>query len=333
MGDLLSVKYVRHLAHGLLNLIFTHDLNNLESMLEAVLQGQEWHGVVQVPVCFRRFLAVLESNWSVGPARPRVRRGMSSLSLAGSAHLEDGLEIPFHIGNSFTAHGAGNNQRRRKQSVIGASMMFGRPSLQVESGVKRSSSVTCTPQASGYSGEAGGPAAELTATPYSQSQAGAGGEAHGARRFMQLLDRAGKPRASGLRIATGDAASCHPAAGEVVRLPPISRGVSAHRSSTSISPCSTSQPVCDGPVMHGPHHPSSAEMYESAELERADAHQVNPQEHFSGADDESSELDDEEDDLDGECYHELHAIPLLDPVLDKQVNHTLQAESQCALYV
>lgn len=29
--------------------------------------------------------------------------------------------------------------------------------------------------------------------------------------------------------------------------------------------------------------------------------------------------EEEEEDADVECYHEIHAIPLLDPVLDKQV--------------
>ena len=44
--------------------------------------------------------------------------------------------------------------------------------------------------------------------------------------------------------------------------------------------------------------------------------------------DEGSFSDDEyEVDDDVECYHEIHAIPLLDPVLDKQVG--LRFESRC----
>jgi hypothetical protein len=41
-------------------------------------------------------------------------------------------------------------------------------------------------------------------------------------------------------------------------------------------------------------------------------------------DEDDDEIYEDEDDLDDmddepECYHELHAIPLLDPVLDQQV--------------
>jgi hypothetical protein len=48
MGDLLSVKYDNRLSDGLLRVLFMYDLHNLEQMLEDVLGGQEWQGVVQV---------------------------------------------------------------------------------------------------------------------------------------------------------------------------------------------------------------------------------------------------------------------------------------------
>ena len=38
--------------------------------------------------------------------------------------------------------------------------------------------------------------------------------------------------------------------------------------------------------------------------------------------------EEEEMDADVECYHEIHAIPLLDPVLDKQVRGGVTSEGQ-----
>jgi hypothetical protein len=38
-----------------------------------------------------------------------------------------------------------------------------------------------------------------------------------------------------------------------------------------------------------------------------------------GVEPDEDEEEEEEMDDDVECYHEIHAIPLLDPVLDKQV--------------
>jgi len=47
MGDLLTAKHEK-LAGGLLKLLFMHDQHSLELMLEDVLGGQEWKGVIQV---------------------------------------------------------------------------------------------------------------------------------------------------------------------------------------------------------------------------------------------------------------------------------------------
>jgi hypothetical protein len=48
MGDLLRVKYDNQLSEGLLRVLFMYDLHNLDQMLEDVLAGQEWKGVIQV---------------------------------------------------------------------------------------------------------------------------------------------------------------------------------------------------------------------------------------------------------------------------------------------
>ncbi len=47
MGDLLSVKYDSWMAEGLLRWLFAYDMSNLEQMLQEVLTGAEWQGVVQ----------------------------------------------------------------------------------------------------------------------------------------------------------------------------------------------------------------------------------------------------------------------------------------------
>lgn len=48
MGDLLRVKYDNQLSDGLLRVLFMYDLHNLDQMLEDVLAGEEWRGVIQV---------------------------------------------------------------------------------------------------------------------------------------------------------------------------------------------------------------------------------------------------------------------------------------------
>eukprot|EP00798_Chlamydomonas_sp_ICE-L_P026549 gene26549-18316_t len=57
MGDLLSAKYDKRLSQGLLRVLFFYDPENLEQLLEDVLGGMEWQGVVGVPSSLRRFLA------------------------------------------------------------------------------------------------------------------------------------------------------------------------------------------------------------------------------------------------------------------------------------
>lgn len=58
MGDLLSAKYDNQLSDGLLHVLFTYDQTSLEDMLDNVLSGAEWQGVVLVPYSLMRYLGV-----------------------------------------------------------------------------------------------------------------------------------------------------------------------------------------------------------------------------------------------------------------------------------
>jgi len=95
MGDLLRVKYDHQLSDGLLRVLFMYDLQNLDQMLEDVLAGEEWRGVIQVPGSLRRYLAASEGasgangSTSLDPGgRPRI----SSTGVDRGASLDGGRE-------------------------------------------------------------------------------------------------------------------------------------------------------------------------------------------------------------------------------------------------
>jgi len=316
MGDLLSVKYDNRLSEGLLRVLFMYDLHNLEQMLEDVLHGNEWQGVVQVPVSLRRYLAanhgseMIDVNGSFTGAGPRPN------------NLNDDLDLDFQIGNSFTTRGLGAKHKKQQQKQTPGYLM-GRagPALQRNISVRestlqqgRDSNGTPGGERSAGPGSVSGAQALAGHSNGSPGSAGPGRSSHAGdshspdennsftqqgmfgaqhnganenqpqRKFMTLLDRADRNQRAAINTRT----SVSVEAGAIVGNPNASYTLGA-----------------DQPALPG----------QSAITPGPEADMLEP-------------VDEDEDSYDEaqECYHEIHAIPLLDPVLDKQVIMLVQTD-------
>ncbi|KAF5833044.1 hypothetical protein DUNSADRAFT_10750 [Dunaliella salina] len=154
MGDLLRVKYDHQLSDGLLRVLFMYDLQNLDQMLEDVLAGEEWRGVIQVPCSLRRYLAASEgasatndgstsfnSRGKPRPSSPGVDTGASldgrqpRPSGFGVAGAGSDLDVEFQIVDksnhpAFVSSGAqGHEPRSRRPYMLAPSPTLPNPPL------------------------------------------------------------------------------------------------------------------------------------------------------------------------------------------------------------
>lgn len=101
LGDLLSAKYDAS-QPGLLQVLYMYDTGSLEEMLDHVLTGQEWQGVVQVPYSMRRHLGHQQDSETIIDFL-RVLPGEGQHGAAQEADLEDELDDEqFHIGDTLS---------------------------------------------------------------------------------------------------------------------------------------------------------------------------------------------------------------------------------------
>ncbi|GAX81027.1 hypothetical protein CEUSTIGMA_g8462.t1 [Chlamydomonas eustigma] len=258
MGDLLSGKYDNQLTEGLLQVLYSCDLNSLEQMLDNVLRGQEWQGVVQVPYSMWRHLGhqqdpdtVIDYVEFTATSFRHVLPGQESQVSVGSGADSRHSNVGFLLNKQATAVGPSsdlvNLHRRsstsRKNAAEASSFSFGQESRQVS----MSAAVA----------EVGGPNLQQ-------------------RKFVALLQGAG-----GLS--------------------------SSHLQGPSSSQRQVQMPSQVQASM-GSYGGSSTGSYPP------------------GVEPEEEEEEEEEIDEDLESYHEIHAIPLLDPVLDKQVIMLVQTD-------
>lgn len=223
------------------------DMHSLEAMLEDVLHGSEWQGVVQVPYSLQHLLGqqqddntVIDFTRTLAPAGgpPAQPAAASRVSGSGGWFQED-----FQIG------GAGRVPRKPVPTNLIAQQQPGGVLATVE-------------EARGSGGESGlvtdaRRPSLLDMAPGMQQ-----------RKFMSLLDK----QAQGQSVAK------------------------RHAGDTPQQ--SISGAADDGVKVGGAAAGGVA---------------------VGAAGDEDDDEDDADLELEPECYHELHAIPLLDPVLDKQV--------------
>ncbi|KAL6761031.1 hypothetical protein V8C86DRAFT_2545790 [Haematococcus lacustris] len=299
MGDLLSIRYDNHLREGLLRVLFTFDLHSLEQMLEDVLRGLEWQGVVQVPMSLRRFLA---SHYA--PAADAEAQGIFTAGRQPAHSMPDELEVDFQIGNSFTAFAG---KHKKQPTKVPPGFLVSRPPNITSRATTSQQTVPTS-----YSGQLQRPS---SSTPRSSlpsqaadrpdsshapnaSQADAGTSAEPLvpplvqRKFVSLMERTnGAP-------------------------PGVTHGSNTGRSSgqPSASSCSMSTQEYSSGLQGGPGAVGSS-MTAVTEASGSQTARLN------AVDEDEDEYDEGQD-----CYHEIHAIPLWDPVLDKQVIMLVQTD-------
>lgn len=287
MGDLLSAKYDHQLSDGLLHVLFSFDQGSLEDMLENVLGGSEWQGVVQVPYSLMRYLGVQQYADTIIDF---ARADDQSSSKAYEEIEPEDEEEEFQIGETRAA-------ARKRQSVAFFLKQQSNQSSVSDLGdhTKRNGSRILEAQLSGAEAPAPSPLSQQGArmslageelapqnsstgrTAMAVSMSGGADLALGApglsqRKFMSLIDN--QPKVS-------------KQAGQMLSREPTNAALTiAEESVRNMSP--------------------------------------------SGRQEEEDDYDDfdvdEDEDEEFECYHEIHAIPLLDPVLDKQVVMLVQTD-------
>ncbi len=256
---------------------------------------------LQVPASLRSFLAAASQTgslpYSSGPSAPGHGPG-AGVNTSFSTRHRDELNLDFQIGNSFTTRGIVSKHRKqqhKQQQLLinrasGANAVAQRTGGASATGAAGALVAASGPSASGLSRVTWGngsmpPVAEDGM--HGSIIGGLGGEGANQRRFMSLLEKASaSPRqtAAAHHLNRNTSTQHDPGwteawADHPCAVPASPEGAPAHASDGD-SPL----PACHASVM--------------------------------------APVDEGEDDecVDNvECYHEIHAIPLLDPVLDKQV--------------
>ncbi|KAG1680943.1 hypothetical protein FOA52_009902 [Chlamydomonas sp. UWO 241] len=303
MGDLVSAKYSDALSEGLLLVLYKYDESSLEDMLEDVLTGNEWQGVVQVPHSLRRHLTGCAADDDIDIVRcldgdPRRRKAEAqpgSFSSLGTHEGYDQQQPGVHVfafSDAAAASASAAAQRRLSMSTGGEAMSL-------------------SPATKG-------------------------------RKFLPLLDMPGARVSSSAR-----GSSSNSLAHSAVLLP----SVGAHAHSPGTQPYSGArasgsaelmvlgrgQPFAglsldsSAPMMSGRGQPSAGPSHDSSALLAIASGVDQGWDEVDAASCREGEDVEEEEDDDGasseaDCYHEVHAIPLLDPVLDEHVIMLVQTD-------
>lgn len=267
-------------------------------MLDNVLSGAEWQGVVLVPYSLMRYLGVQQHADTI------IDFAKADEPASSMRPFEDHLpdqdeEDEFQIGESRAA-------ARKRQSVAFFMKQQGTPSGSGSDlgegrrhGSKNAFDLQCE---SGPSYLSGG-----------NSRMSIGGGDDGPGPNPLLNSQNGRTSISGYSISMN---------GGVGDLSGSPRGLANRKFMTLIDKTSSSKNMAS-PLSNPPREPANPNLTIAEEsvrkLSRSGRHEV---EEESEEDDFIQEVDEEEI----ECYHEVHAIPLLDPVLDKQVVMLVQTD-------
>ncbi|GLC43345.1 hypothetical protein PLESTB_001337700 [Pleodorina starrii] len=321
-GDLTSHNV--ETGDGMLGVLFQYEPQLLQEMLQEVTEGNYWQQVVRVPTSLKRHMVFeAETTWSYGS---RGAGGKKLTAAVSKRFIQDALEPEFQL-ESFTTQNARsqrNNTSRGLASMFQAQISLARQeSIPVGAGGRgggggSSSGPGPVPvpqrQDTRDSGVAiAGPAAlpvgrlgSITgAAPRLASNTLASGVAHVAFNLPNQLEEAGAAAAAavsaggGAAPAGGTGGSFTAAGGTSKTLPPqhshLTNAGQNRRFMTLMQSAERQQQ---------PSFTASVNSFTAGEGEKFEARPVGPGQE--------------------ECWHDISAIPLLDPVLDKQVILLLQ---------
>lgn len=275
--------------------LYMYDLHSLEQMLEHVLGGLEWQGVVMVPYSLKRYLGHQQDSDTVIDFIRNLALPGSRIGPVGAryGYGEDGYDDDaFQIGG-----GMGGRIHRKAQASL----------LVKQTSVKQAHAAAGAAMAGTRSESGMGAAAfggELPLPPHLHRELGSIterriGSASGAAGERRLSFLAAADMAPGMQqrkfMSLLDKQVASPSPGSAT-------GDRAGREGSGVTPARGSGT--------GTVHDRTARSTPSEDYQ-------------PGVHDDEGGLLEEEDGMEGddeqECYHEVHAIPLLDPVLDKQV--------------
>ncbi|KAG2495616.1 hypothetical protein HYH03_006216 [Edaphochlamys debaryana] len=286
-GDLTSHNVES--GDGMLGVLFQYEPQMLQEMLQEVNEGNYWQQVVRVPASLKRHMVFeTESSWGYGQPR-----GSKKLTAAVSKRfIQDALEPEFQL-ESFTTQNARSQRTNGRPSKP--------PALMPQPSIVRTESVARGPQRQdtresgvAISGPAALPVGRLSSITGGAPRLGShtlgsqpGG--HVAFSLPNQLDEHGTQITHGGSFSTGVSKTSAP-----TQHSHLSNAGQNRRFMTLMQSAAQQQ--------QQPSFTGSMNSFHT-DGDKPDSRQGAPQE---------------------ECWHDISAIPLLDPVLDKQVILLLQ---------
>jgi hypothetical protein len=263
-------------------------------MLDNVLSGAEWQGVVLVPYSLMRYLGVQQhADTIIDFARADDQ---SSNRQPFEEMLEPDEDEEFQIGESRLA-------ARKRQSAAFFLKQQGNTGSGSDLGDKRSGQSFLHAQPSG---EIGATSPLGAGTRISVAGGEDGCLPGGFER--SLMSHAGRTSMSVSMSGGGDLAIGSPSL--------------ANRKFMTL--LSTKGP---SPLNREGTHPNLMIIEETVKnLSRLGRHEADEESEVMVEGEEADDYKEEIEEEEVECYHEIHAIPLLDPVLDKQVVMLVQTD-------
>ncbi|MEW5302792.1 MAG: hypothetical protein WDW36_005540 [Sanguina aurantia] len=286
MGDLSSLSLsIAALGHGgMLTLLFHHEPQHLDALLEEVLAGNYWQQVMQVPSSLKRqfhqsrMAIENDSTNSAGPnSRPHLSTSSKQLLVA------DELEPEFQI-DSFTTQGA----RTKRGTMVGRPLARSQAALLQQFPSRNGSN-----QPSPLDGNSHPRGASQSPFHMPSSNSTAIPEDSEADSSMAMMI-AGRSGFMSNSFTSG------PVPTPISFTQPKNSGAQPNRRFMSL--VAAAQPTQAGQSFTASIHSAPSEDQERGQSQS----EVRAQLASAGT-------------LGAECWHEVSAIPLLDPVLDKQV--------------
>lgn len=287
MGDLSSLSLsIAALGHGgMLTLLFHHEPQHLDALLEEVLAGNYWQQVMQVPSSLKRQFhqsrMALDNDSMTNSGlntstRPNLTSSTKQLLIA------DELEPEFQI-DSFTTQGA----RTKRGAMIGRPLARGQGVLLQQFPSRNNSNQASPPDSNGH---VWGASQSPSFQPSSNSAAIPEDSEANSSIALILAGRGGLMSTS---FTT-------PMPTPISFTQPKNSGAQPNRRFMSLVAAAQ-------PTHVGQSFTASVQSVPSEDQERGQSHtEVRAQLASAGP-------------PAAECWHEVSAIPLLDPVLDKQV--------------
>lgn len=287
-GDLVSASEEGLHYENFLKILFLHDMPSLQKMIQDVTENKEWQGVVQVPQSVRRHLAQRQRSALNEPLED-LNNSFTSRVNPVAGVVADELEMDIQIGNSFSA-----KSREKQHMLTGQQPRSGQASFLVHRHPNLSRNLSLRVQ---------------------DLQSGAIQQLGSGRNTFMGGGAIAGPGPSGLheedhadiirghhqdeRYASATSSSNAPAAASMIDSAHPQRKFMTYINKPSTAPRASNEP--------------SSDQFNPAEED--------PDMDGAGPSDMPMVLHEEH-----ECYHEVHAIPLLDPVLDSTVVMLVQTD-------